>query len=750
MILDALKNQEYENHLFLRKSKNAKLKRRKNQMKRKIISLTFFSFLFLYFSLPLLADEGMWMPHQIKALNLEALGLKMNPDELYREDGEGLMSAVVYLGGGTGEFVSSEGLILTNHHVAFGALQRASSAERDYIKDGFLAKTKEEEIPAPGYMADVLLGYEDVTEKIESSLSPSMSFRERYEAIDRAKKELIAEAEKEGKDIRAQVATMYSGNKYYLYRFKRIKDVRLVYAPPYDLGNFGGDIDNWMWPRHTCDFTFLRAYVSKENVGVDYNKENIPYRPKSFLKLSLEGFKEKDFTFVMGYPGKTFRNYTLAELLFDINEMKKRMKVFKDIIDFYEEAGKGKREIQIKYARIITGLNNSLKNYQGKIEGMEKISLIEKKKALEDDFLNWVNKSPQRREKYGKILTLIENFMARFEKHSTKSTSLSRLVNPYTGPALLSQAYLIYRTASEREKPDLEREAGYQERDLPEIRQRIELAERGYDLEIDRAYFKHLLKKLQKTPEEETPLALKGVLKRGDENALFSYVDSLYEKTSLANAQKRLELLSKKPEELVSLEDPFLSLASELEIEMKAMREEEKALEQERLELKKIYEAALLEKTEGRLAPDANSTIRFTYGFIEGYSPRDAVRYLPQTTLKGVIEKHRGEYPFNVPQKIKELYEKRDFGPYEDKNLSDIPVCFLNTTNVTGGNSGSPTLNARGEQIGIIFDMTYESVTGDYYIIPELQRSISVDIRYVLFVTEKFSGASHILRELGL
>lgn len=695
-------------------------------------------------------DEGMWMPHQMKELNLKELGLKMDPDNLYKKDGTGLMSAVVYLGGGTGEFVSPAGLILTNHHVAFGALQRASTKEKDYIQNGFISWTKEEEIPAKGYIADVLLGYEEVTKKIISQLQPEMSYREKYEVIDKAKKKLIALAEKEGEDIRATIANMYSGNKYYLFRFKRIKDIRLVYAPPRDLGNFGGDVDNWMWPRHTCDFSFLRAYVSKDNVGVDYSSENVSYKPISILKISLEGFKEDDFTFVMGYPGRTYRNYALSELRFDMETMSKRMDLYKEVIAFFEDAGKDSREIQIKYARIVNGLNNSLKNYQGKIEGIKKVSVLEKKKESEKKFIEWVKEKTEREKKYGGFLLKIEDFMNKYSNHYWRTTLLNQLVSSYLGSTMLAQGYLIYRTSEERQKPDIEREPDYQERNFPDIKMRIELAERGYDLQTDRAFLKYRLKKLLDYHEDQIPSALKEFIRKKSEKDIDDFVDHLYDNTDLADPKIRLELLNTKPEELMARGDSILNFAAELEKEMKILREESKALNQERLDLKKIYEEALIEQKKGRIAPDANSTIRFTYGFVEGYYPRDAVYYHPQTTLKGVIEKHKGEFPFFVPEKLKTLYKEKNYGPYADKILKDISVCFLNTTNVTGGNSGSPTLNGRGEQIGIIFDMTYESVIGDYYIVPEFQRTISVDIRYVLFVTEKFSAAKHIIEELGI
>ncbi len=696
-----------------------------------------------------LGEDGMWMPHQMKDLNLKALGLRMDPEDLYKKDGTGLMSAIVSLGGGTGEFVTSQGLILTNHHVAFGAIQRASSEENDYIQNGFIAWTNEEEIPASGYIADVLLGYDDVTDIVTAQLKPGLSFRQRYDALDKIRKQLVARAEKEGKDIRANLASMYSGNRYYLFKFKRIKDIRLVYAPPQDLGTFGGDIDNWMWPRHTCDFSFIRAYVSKENEGVDFHKDNIPYKPKSILKISLEGFKEGDFSFVMGYPGRTYRNYTLSELNADINDMKNRITLYAEIISFLEDAGTISRDIQIKYASKIKGLNNSLKNYQGKIEGIEKISLLEKKKQFEKNFLDWAGRDEEIRRRYSLSLRDIEIFMNKYSHHTQRTNLLNQLISSYLGSTLLSQGYSIYRTTEERQKPDMEREPSYQERDLPYIKQRIQLAERGYDFDTDKAFFKFRLKKLLDVPQNQVPQALKDIYAKKSEADIDAYVDSLYTDTRLADVNRRLELIDLNPNQLKALNDPMIQLAADLEKEMKILREDSKALGQERQILKKTYLEALLKKNEGQIAPDANSTIRFTYGFIKGYHPRDAVYYSPQTTLSGVLEKETGEFPFFVPEKLKELYNQRDFGKYEDQHLRDIPACFLNTTSVTGGNSGSPTINAEGEQTGIIFDMTYESVISDYIIVPELQRTISVDIRFVLFVTDKFSGASHIVKELG-
>jgi hypothetical protein len=694
------------------------------------------------------ADEGMWMPHQMKDLNLKAFGLQMNPEDLYRKDGTGLMSAVVNLGGGTGEFVSPEGLILTNHHVAYGAIQRASSKEKDYINSGFLAATREQEIPAQGYTAGVLLGYEDVTAKVNACFKAKMTPRQRYDAFDKAQKDLIAAGEKAGRDLRCVLASMYSGNAYYLYTFKQIRDVRLVYAPPQDLGNFGGEVDNWMWPRHTCDFSFLRAYVSPDGTAADFSPANVPYRPKVWLKASLEGFKEGDFTFVMGYPGRTYRNYSLSELKNDTESMAKRIKDVQDLIGFYDAAGKNDKEVEIRYASQVKGLYNGLKNMQGKLDGLVKYDLIGKKAAQEKGLVDWIAADPVRAKKYGRVIADLAAFLEKQKAYNARSEVLSGVLG---GSTVLSQAYTIVRAVPEIQKPDKDREQAYQERNVPQLKQRIQLAERGYVLATDRELLKWALKRLKGSHPDlaKWPGSLQGLI-AGLDADVAARVDRMYGGTILGDPKKRVELLGLKPAGLAAVDDPFLKLAAEMERELKVVREESKGMGRQGADLKMAYEAAILEMKKGTYPPDANGTIRFTYGPVMGYAPKDAVWYLPQTTLKGVIEKDTGKFPFAVPSKIKDLWNARDFGPYADARLKDVPACFLNTTNVTGGNSGSPTLNAKGEQVGIIFDMTYESVIGDYYIIPELQRSISVDIRWVLFVTDKFSGATHIIKEMGL
>ncbi len=697
------------------------------------------------------ADEGMWMPHQIQDLDLEARGLEMDPEDIYRKDGTGLVNAVVIFGGGgTGEFVSSEGLILTNHHIAFDALQRESTADSDLLTDGFMAPTRAAEMPAKGYSVDVFLGYREVTEQIQAALTPNMSPDQRQNAIEQAQKQLVGDAEKEGRDIRAQVASMFSGNAYYLFRFKRISDIRLVYAPPQSLGRFGGEIDNWMWPRHSTDFAFMRAYVSPDNVGVEYSEDNVPYRPPSVLKISLDGFEDGDFAFIVGYPGYTYRNNTLAELRSDLTTLQRRSEGYRDVISFLEAAGRDDREIELRYANCVRALNNRVKNYGAKLEGIEKRGVIDLKAAQEEELSAWVAANDERRSQYGQALARIEDFMTGYEHQSLKIDLLEELVQPPACRTLLGQAYTIYRTVVESQKPDMDRDPEYQERNLPSIRTRIEVANQELDLATDLALLKHRLEMLSGYPADLVPATLRDLLDEGSADTIDRFVDALYEKTGLTDPGRRLELLNLDPQALLGRDDPLIGLAADLEREMQVLREAREALDQEREDLRKVYLAALLEKRQGQLAPDANVTIRFTSGAFEGYSPRDAVVYLSQTTLTGMIEKDEGEYPFLVPPALIELYRHKDFGRYLDEGVDDVPVCLLTSTLITGGNSGSPTFNAKGELVGVVFDMTYDGVITDYYDVPELRRTISVDIRNVLFLTEKLGGGKHIIEELGL
>jgi hypothetical protein len=651
------------------------------------------------------------------------------------------------LGGGTGSFVSNKGLILTNHHVAFGAIQRASDPEHNYLQNGFLANSYLEEIQALGYTAGVLINYREITDQIEKELNEGMTASEKYDAIDLVEKEIIKEAEQAGPDVYAEIGSVYSGNQYYLFTYKKIKDLRIVCAPPRDLGNFGGEADNWMWPRHTCDYSFLRAYVSPEGIGIEYSPDNVPYESKVHFKIAKEHVKENDFTFLMGYPGKTYRNFSTPELIFDIDKLENSIEKRLKYISFFEEASKINESIKIRYASMLKGLYNGLKNYRGKLEGFAKADLVNLKKEKDKKFNEWISQNEDR-NKYSGIINKIDAYLeSKYKSFYWNEYELKNLSNYRYGPSLLFQAHTIARLAIERQKPDMERDAEYQERNIPRLSRYIKLAERRYDPEVDKNYMTMRLNEFLELPQEQIPEFIK---KMQDRKGGIPYrVKVAYEQTRLTDSDFRLDLMDKSPQELKALKDPLLDFAFELEDELAKMREQEHIMNQKLTDLKKIYKKGLLEMTGNSIAPDANSTIRFTSGPIKGYVPKDAVYYNPISTLKGVIEKDTGEYPFNVPQKLKTLYQQKDFGNYLNPQIGDVPACFLNTTNVTGGNSGSPTINANGEIIGVVFDMTYESVIGDYYVIPEYQRVISVDINYVLFVTEKFMGAKYLIEEMG-
>ncbi len=711
------------------------------------INLNLFLILVLLAPAALSSDEGMWLPHQLKNLPLDQFGLLIEADKIYNPQGTGLANAVVSFGGGTGSFVSAEGLLLTNHHVAYSAIQRASSKENDYLANGFMAVDRKGEIPSPGFQAFVLLKYEDVSARVNSALRRARTPARRAALLERLQKEMEAAAERQGSDLRCNLRAMYNGNEYYLFTFKHLQDVRLVYAPPSSLGNFGGEIDNWMWPRHTADFTFMRAYVAPDGTGRAYHAENVPYRPASYLRFASSALKPGDATFIVGYPGRTYRNDTLAELDFMISNMEKNQEKRREVIDFLEKASSGDRGLEIKYAGRLRGLYNGLKNNQAKLEGFSRFGIRDRKAAFEKELLDWIGAEPGRGRKFAGVTERIASLLERMAVFNQRQETISNTIGGYA-PTLLSLAHTIYRNALERGKPDLQREAGFQDRFQPQIRMRLEIAERSFDQAVDAAYFAFMLNGLKEQDSAGLPAAWRQLLSSKKTDEIEKYVQDLYRESGLGDPDRRLALFDMPLKELLAAGDPFIKLAAELEKEMAALRRQGKELNQELNDLKKDYNAALLARSDGIWPTDANGTIRFTHGLVQGYEPRDAVVFAPFTTLSGVVAKHSGTEPFIVPEKLRELHAAWDFGPHEDPDLQDVPACFLNTANVTGGNSGSPVLNGRGEVVGLVFDMTYESVIGDHYVIPELQRTINVDSRYILFIIDRFAENRSLLAEI--
>ncbi len=721
-------------------------------MFKKIIPL----FLILIFIIVTInfADEGMWTLDALNQLpwaEMKARGLNLSPEDIYNPKGVGLADAIVQLGGGTGSFVSPNGLILTNHHVAYGAIQRQSSSEQDFIRNGFLAKNMSDEIPAKGYTARLCIGFEEVTKKVLKGITDKMSYSERNDLIEKNSQALVEKAEKDDY-IRANVANMLSGTKYYLFTYFVIRDIRLVYAPSRSVGEYGGDIDNWMWPRHTGDFSFLRAYVGSDGKPADYSDQNIPYKPKKYLKISLDGINKDDFTMVIGYPGNTLRYRSSYSVDVWQNEIYPSQIEFSETsIKALEELAGDDRELQIKYASQIKGLNNGLKYTQGMMEGLKRTRLLEKKRKQEAEFTDFLKQNPELDKKYGTVLPEIAKVYKELWTYNHKQTALGNL---FGSSQLLSNANFIHRWSIEKQKKEKDREQGFSDRNIERAKKQLEIGRDQIDIPADKKLLAIMIDRAADLAEGQKIAVVQQVvdMKTGKERkeAAKKFVEDIFSRTIFTDFDKAMELFDKSEAEIKQLNDPLIQFAAELQKENKAIQDKYDEFVGAVFKLRPLLIQGMYEWKKGSLYPDANSTIRFTYGYVKGYQPRDAVKYNWITTLKGVIEKDTGEEPFDNPKALIELFNDKNFGQYFDQNIKDVPVNFLHTTDLTGGNSGSPVLNGKGEVIGVVFDGNYEAMTSDFVYDPDLTRTISVDVRYVLFITEKLGKADNVMKELEI
>jgi hypothetical protein len=692
------------------------------------------------------AEEGMWLLTQIKNLNLHKNGFKIDVSQIYDPDKPCIMDAVVLLGGGTSEIVSANGLLLTNHHVAFGAVQRASTKGKDYVTKGFLAKTYADEIEAPGYSAYLLKEMKDVTKEVIKAGKKINDPVKRQKAIDRKIKRMTDKIEKGKKDIDARVASMFNGKQYILFVYKRFDDIRVVYVPPKAIGNYGGDIDNWMWPRHTGDFSFMRIYMAPDGTGRKYNKENIPYKAKFWLKVAKTGLKEGDQTFILGYPGGTMRYRSTYSVDHNFNfNYPRRIKLFKEIITLLESFEKDSLTAKMKVAGLLSGLNNAMKNYQGNIDCMKRMNFLDKKKKFQNKFMAFLKGNENLYKQYGGILDKIKVQYDGINKTRDYDSMLG-LFGGLSG-SILGVAKNIYYIAREREKPKKERDPSFSEKDIKRAVSRLHFRYMSFYEPADQALLKRSLKEAAGLPENQR---IKGVEYILQGVGIDKFVENAYKKTKLKDVNFVKTLYQKGSKDLESLDDPFINLAKSLYSEDEAKRKRNEKFGAVIDHLRKEYLDALYAWKGSNFYPDANRTARFSYGKVEGYYPRDAVYYSPFTTIKGAIEKDTGKEPFDLPEGVKDLYKIRDFGQWACPVLKDVPIAFTHKVDSTGGNSGSPVLNARGELVGILFDGNYEAMTSDWQYDDNLQRSISVDIRYVMFITEKLGKADHILKEMGI
>ncbi|MEY2668510.1 MAG: hypothetical protein RJA59_1148 [Pseudomonadota bacterium] len=706
------------------------------------------------------ADGGMWMPQQMVDLapRLKKLGFQGNPKAF--SDLTGMpMGAIVSLGGCSASFVSKDGLIITNHHCVTGALQYNATPERNTVKEGFLAPTLADEAWAgPGSRVFVTVAVREVTKDVVGKLPADQTDLQRQLAIEAREKELTAACEKQG--LRCRVASFFQGLRWFEIAQVELKDVRLVYAPPSSIGNYGGEIDNWRWPRHTGDFAFYRAYVGKDGKPAAFDKANVPFKPKHYLTVDPAGASPGEVVVVAGYPGRTARHVTAREMKDTLEwSYPRQARRNKDMLAILAELSKGSKETEIRVATRVRGLANSMKNREGVLEGARKGKLLEKKSAAEAELQAWIDADSSRKKKYGGVIAALEDIQAKREAVRERDATLQEL---YTSSSLLGSARTLRRLAEERQKPDAEREAEYQQRNWERLRETQERLQRTIDLGADRALLRYTLLEVAKLPQTQRIQALDvlvgltaGLSEAESTAKIDAWLATLYGTPSkIADQKARLALFDAKPEEVLAEKDPFLEVAAALAPLDKEIREAGKARAGAVSRLGPVYMQAMLEKAGGLVAPDANSTLRVTFGTVKGVSPQDGVLYLPQTTLQGVVAKARpGDKDYDAPPALLAAAAKvlaTGKGPFVDPKLGDVPVDFLSDVDTTGGNSGSAVLNGKGKLVGLLFDGTYETIASDLLFDPLNTRSIQVDIRYVLWVASQVSGATRVVEELGV
>jgi Peptidase S46 len=701
-----------------------------------------------------LGDEGMFMPDKLNQLPLKKLqqrGLKIPITDIFNPNGPSIKDAIVIVDGGTGEFLSSEGLLLTNHHVAFDALVSASDQAKDYATNGYLAKNRNEELPAKGYTAQVPQELKDVTADVLSGVTDTMSPSDRNAAITAKSREIMATSSKPEAGITASVLPLNEGLSYYLFTYLELRDVRIVYSPPKDIGFFGGDPDNFEWPRHCGDFTFMRVYAGANGQPADYSTSNVPFKPKKFLSISMGGVKENDFVMVMGYPGSTRRYRESYSVAYNQNVfMPFLIDVFNRQIELLQEAGKNDPELQIKLQSKIFDIANTVKDFEGSVVALRRFGVVDQKRKEEAAFTTWINQNPDRQKKYGDVLPELQKAYDELQKSQPRDSVAQQIAGLSD---FFAVAGLIRSAAADKEKPPNERNPNLA---ITVVRARAALpeifAERMPGFEREMLAF--LLRKAAELPPEQKLEAVEkrfGNLKgEARVRAEEEFARAVTESKNLSTPEAVSKLFDMTTAQLSQLKEPLIDFAAELAALNVQVAVRTRAFNATVGRFRPLLVRGMSETRGGIPYPDANRTLRFTYGDVRGYIPHDAAIYQAFTNLSGVIEKDTGREPFDAPDKLKQLYRAHDFGPYATPDGQNVPVDFLSTTDIIGGNSGSPIMNGRGEQVGIVFDGNYEGLGNDFFYNDATGRTISVDIRYVLFIADKFGGAGYILKELDI
>lgn len=696
-----------------------------------------------------IAGEGMWVPQQLPEISaqLKKAGLKLDPRQMANLTGDPL-GAIVSLGGCTASFVSPDGLVATNHHCAYGAIQLNSTAQNNLIAKGFNSASMGDELSAgPSSRIYVLEQIDDVSAQFKSAIASATAPADRTRAVEKLEKEIVSKCEAPG-GYRCSVSSFFGGNTYRLFRAIEIKDVRLVYAPPGSIGNYGGEIDNWMWPRHTGDFSFIRAYVGKDGKPAAYSKDNVPYKPKHWLKFADKPLAEGDFVMVAGYPGSTNR-YALVDEFQSTQDWvyPNVVQTYKDLTNLVLTAGKQNADVQVKYANTVRGWENTMKNFEGQLAGFKRTNALAAKQAEEAAVLAWLKKNGKSGEAalaaHDKVITL--------NAESRKTRERDMVMNNLGG-ALGSVAMQLYRASIEREKPNAERDKGYQDRDYPAIEGGLKQMDRRYEAGMDSAIQSYWLKKYVSLDASQRIAAVDTWMGGAAANNVDAAVKNIH-KSELSKESARLKWLKADRKAFESSKDPAIRYAVAMMPTVLKVEEERKDRAGEMMVNRPLYLQAVADykrsKKQG-VYPDANSTLRLTFGKVRGYTKLDGKVQTPFTKLEEVAAKATKDEPFNAPEELLAAIKAKKYGGLEDKKLGTVPVNFLSDLDITGGNSGSPVLDANGKLVGLAFDGNWESVASNWVFDPVMTRMISVDQRYMRWIMQEVYPAPRLLKEMGV
>jgi len=695
------------------------------------------------------ADEGMWLPLFIQRLNyvdMQKEGLHLTAEEIYSINHSSLKDAIIIFGGGcTGEIVSPNGLIFTNHHCGYGSIQAQSTVDHDYLSNGFWATRYEEELPNPGLRASFLVSMQDVTAAVLDGVNTKMTETERADKI-RENSRKVQSSNTKGTQYEARVTPFFNGNEYYLFLYEVYKDVRLVGAPPSSIGKFGADTDNWMWPRHTGDFSVFRVYASKDNKPADYAVDNVPLKSKKFLPVSIKEKKIGDFAMIMGYPGRTDRyatSYTINYISEKNNPMAVKIRTKK--LDILQQDMAANAEVRIKYASKYAGSANYWKKWSGQMKGLKKLDVYNQKKQIEDKFLIWVKADKDRTAKYSEALPDIASAYETINKYEAAVRYNAEAING--GCEIISFSRNFNKLADELAKPKPDQKLV--ESLAKDATRASERYFKNYNTPTDVKLLAAMLQLFYTdVPKDMQPAYLEKIHQKykGDFSA---YAKDVFSKT-IFGTKANVDLFLANPKLKALQKDPVWPLQKSFAANAIIIDSLVKPSNDLLTKGRRLFMEGLLEMNKGQVMyPDANSSMRLTYGQVLDYSPADAVEYNFVTTLDGVMAKEDPSNPeFVVPEKLKQLYKAKDYGRYGENGK--MVVGFLTNNDITGGNSGSPVLNGDGQLIGLAFDGNWEAISGDYAFEPALQRTISVDIRYVLFIIEKYAGATNLIKELDI